>query len=409
MKLYQKIIIGLVLGLIAGLLLGDRAEYLKPVGDIFIRCLRLIVLPLILGTLVTGIVSTGDIRSMGKVGGLTFAYFMITTVFAVGIGLFFANIIGAGTDLTLGGVKEFVPPKTVGPAEMIVNIFPVNPFEALSKGTVLQVIVFAIFLGVGICMAGDKGKPLGDFFKSLSEVMFKISDMVISVAPIGVFALIAWTAGKYGTDILKPMALLILTGFVASLCHIVLVYPTALVLLARVSPVPFFKKIVPPLLVGFTTCSAAAAFPLTMKAQERLGVSQKVYGFSLPLALTINMDGTAVYQAVAALFVANVYGISLDFTAQLTLMLTAVLASIGAASIPGAGLIMLTMVLQSVGLSLDAIAMVAGVDRIMDMFRTSTNVAGDNSSGVIVASLMNELDRETFQTPTHKLEEQAEA
>ncbi len=396
--------IGLVLGVVAGLILGEKAAYLKPVGDIFIRCLRLIVVPLILSTLITGVVSTGNIRNLGKTGITTLVYFMATTTLAVVIGLVVANILQPGTGLTLGEMKTFNAPESVGPAKMIVNMFPMNPMEALAKGNVLQIIIFALLFGAGLSMAGDAGKPVSRFFQSLAQVMFKVSDIVISFAPYGVFALIAWTTGKFGLDILLPMGKLIIAALIASLIHIFASYTLLVATVGRISPLAFLKKTLEPALVGLSTCSAAAAFPFSMRAQKQLGVSPKVSGFTLPMALTINMDGTALYQAVAATFIANAYGIDLTLTQQGTIVATAVLASVGTASIPGGGLIMLTMVLQSVGLPLEGIAIVAGIDRILDMFRTTTNIFGDNSAGVVVASLNGELDREVAETPLDELE-----
>jgi len=404
MKLYHKIMIGLVLGVIAGLILGEKAAYLKPVGDIFIRCLRLIVVPLILSTLITGVVSTGNIRNLGKTGISTLIYFMATTTLAVLIGLLVANILQPGTGLSLGEMKTFNAPDPVGPAQMIVSMFPMNPMEALAKGNVLQIIIFALLFGAGLSMAGDKGTPVSNFFQSLAEVMFKVSDIVISFAPYGVFALIAWTTGKFGLDILLPMGKLIIAALIASVIHIFASYTLLVSTIGRISPLAFLKKTMEPALVGLSTCSAAAAFPFSMRAQKQLGVSSKVSGFTLPMALTINMDGTALYQAVAATFIANAYGIDLTLTQQGTIVATAVLASVGTASIPGGGLIMLTMVLQSVGLPLEGIAIVAGIDRILDMFRTTTNIFGDNSAGVVVASLNGELDRETAATPLDEME-----
>lgn len=404
MKLYHKIIIGLVLGLVAGLILGEKAAYLKPIGDIFIRCLRLIVVPLILSTLITGVVNAGDVRNLGKLGFRTVAYFMITTAIAVVIGLIVANIIDPGTGLHLGELGEIKRPDTVGPAEMIVSMFPINPIESLAKGAVLQIIVFALLFGAGLSMTGEAGEPVKKFFEGVAEVMFKISDIVIGFAPYGVFALIAWTAGKFGLDILMPMAKLIIATMVACLAHIVITYTGAVSIIGRISPFSFLKKVMEPALVGLSTCSAAAAFPFSMRAQKQLGVPRKVFGFTMPMALTINMDGTALYQAVAATFVANAFGIDLTITQQATIVLTAVLASVGTASIPGGGLIMLTMVLESVGLPLEGIAIVAGIDRILDMFRTTTNIFGDNSSGVVVAALGKELDREMAATSLDQME-----
>jgi len=407
MKLYHKILLGLGAGVVAGLLLGENAAYLKPVGDIFIRCLRLIVVPLILSTLITGVVSTGDIRKLGKIGIRTVVYFMITTTLAVCIGLFVANIFQPGMGLSLGELTEISRPKSVSPSEMVINMFPINPMESLAKGSVLQIIVFALLFGAGLSMTGEKGKPVADFFQGLAEVMFKVSDIVIGFAPYGVFALIAWTTGKFGLDILMPMAKLILVTLAACLVHILLSYTTIVSIVARISPMAFFKKVLEPALVGLSTCSAATAFPFSMRAQKQLGVPSKVCGFTLPMALTINMDGTALYQAVAAIFIANAFGIDLTLTQQGTIVMTAVLASVGTASIPGGGLIMLTMVLESVGLPLEGIAIVAGVDRILDMFRTTTNIFGDNSSGIVVAALGGELDRDKAATPLAEMESEA--
>jgi Na+/H+-dicarboxylate symporter len=409
MKLYQKIILGMVLGIIAGLILGEKAAYLKPIGDIFIRCLRLIVVPLIFSTLVIGVVSTGDVRNLGKLGARTIVYFIVTTTLAVIIGLIVANVVQPGTGLSLGELAEIKRPETVGPMDMIVNMFPINPIESMAQGQVLQIIVFAILFGAGLSMTGKAGEPVKKFFEGVAEVMFKVSDIVISLAPYGVFALIAWTTGRFGLDILMPMAKLIGATLVACLIHILFTYTGAISIFARISPLAFLKKVMEPAMIGLSTCSAAAAFPFSMRAQKQLGVPKKIYGFTMPMALTINMDGTALYQAVAAMFVANAFGIDLTYTQQATIVATAVLASVGTASIPGGGLIMLTMVLESVGLPLEGIAIVAGVDRILDMFRTTTNILGDNSAGVVVAAMSGELDREMALTPLDRLESRKEA
>jgi Na+/H+-dicarboxylate symporter len=407
MKLYQKIIIGLVLGFIVGLLLGDKAAYLKPIGDIFIRCLRLIVVPLILATLITGVASAGDVRKIGKLGVKTIVYFLVTTTMAVLIGLGVANLINPGKGISLGEATTITKPDPVSPSQMLVNMFPINPMESLATGNVLQIIVFAIFFGAALSMAGDRGTPVAEFFKSLTEVMFKLSDIVIKFAPYGVFALIAWTSGKYGLDLLLPMGKIIIAVLIGCIVHILVTYTFAVRVIGKVNPIHFFKKVMEPALVGFSTCSAAAAFPFSMRAQDQLGVSKNVSGFTLPMALTINMDGTALYQAVGAIFVANAFGIELTLIQQATIVATAVLASVGTASIPGGGLIMLTLVLESVGLPLEGIAIVAGIDRILDMFRTTTNIFGDNSSGVVVSALEGDLDRNVTSIPLSELETRA--
>lgn len=404
MKLYQKILIGLVLGFFVGIALGDKAEYLKPIGDIFIRSLQLIVVPLVLASLITGVISVGDVRKIGRLGIKTVLYFIITTTIAVIIGLGVANVIDPGNGISLGEVESVSETDTVSPAQMVVSMFPSNPIEAMSSGNILQVIIFAILFGFALSLAGDKGTPVANFFKSLTEVMFKLSEIVIKFAPYGVFALIAWVAGKYGFDLLLPMGKIIFAVLIGCMIHIIFTYTIAVRVIAKVKPMDYFKKVMEPALVGFSTCSSAACFPFSMRAQEQLGVSKKVSGFTIPMALTINMDGTALYQAVGAIFVASAFGVELTILQQATIVLTAVLASVGTASIPGGGLIMLTLVLQSVGLPLEGIAIVAGIDRILDMFRTTTNVFGDNSAGLVVAALEGDLDRSVTAIPLDEFE-----
>lgn len=403
-KLYQKILIGLVLGFFVGIALGDKAEYLKPIGDIFIRSLQLIVVPLVLASLITGVISVGDVRKIGRLGIKTVLYFIITTTIAVIIGLGVANVIDPGNGISLGEVESVSETDTVSPAQMVVSMFPSNPIEAMSSGNILQVIIFAILFGFALSLAGDKGTPVANFFKSLTEVMFKLSEIVIKFAPYGVFALIAWVAGKYGFDLLLPMGKIIFAVLIGCMIHIIFTYTIAVRVIAKVKPMDYFKKVMEPALVGFSTCSSAACFPFSMRAQEQLGVSKKVSGFTIPMALTINMDGTALYQAVGAIFVASAFGVELTILQQATIVLTAVLASVGTASIPGGGLIMLTLVLQSVGLPLEGIAIVAGIDRILDMFRTTTNVFGDNSAGLVVAALEGDLDRSVTAIPLDEFE-----
>lgn len=404
MKLYYKIFIGLVAGIIFGYVFSDYAGYLKPIGDIFIRCLRMIVVPLIFATLVIGVYNA-DIKNLAKYGTQTVVYFLFTTAIAVTIGLIVANIINPGQGLELGELTEVKEVAPVTFSSVIVNMFPINPIASFANASVLQIIVFALFFGTAMSLIGEKSKPVAAFFDSISEIMFKISEMVIKLAPYGVFALMAWTSSKYGLDIILPMLKLIFAVFIASLIHILVTYGLFIKYVARISPISFFKKIAEPAVVGFSTCSAAAAFPLTMRAQKQLGVPREVSSFTLPMALTINMDGTAIYQAIAAIFIANAFGVDLSIPQQGMIVLTAVLASVGAASIPGAGLIMLVMVLESVGLPLEGIALVAGIDRVLDMFRTTTNVVGDNTSGVVVSALNNKLDRKITETPLSELED----
>uniref|UniRef100_UPI003AFB8253 Aspartate transporter n=2 Tax=synthetic construct TaxID=32630 RepID=UPI003AFB8253 len=404
MSLYHKILIGFVLGVIVGLIFGDKAEFIKPLGDIFLRLLKMIVVPLVFSTIVTGIASMGDVKKLGRIGAKTLIYYMITTTLAVTIGLILANIFKPGKGLSLGEIHEVAHPNAPSFTETLLNMIPTNPFEAMAEGNMLQIIVFAIFFGIALALMGEKAEPVKKFFDSASEVMFKITDIVMKFAPYGVFALMAWTVGKYGLDVLAPLGKLILTVYLGCIIHILIVYTLLLRFLCKINPLRFFKKIKEAMLVAFSTCSSAATLPVTMRVAEELGVPESIASFTLPLGATINMDGTALYQGVAAIFVAQAYGVELTLGQQLTIVLTAVLASIGTAGVPGAGLVMLTMVLTSVGLPLEGIALIAGIDRILDMARTTVNVTGDLVATAIVARTENELNREMTATPLEVLE-----
>ena len=269
--------------------------------------------------------------------------------------------------------------------DVLVNIIPSNPFVAMEKGDMLQIIVFAIFLGIGITMVGAKAKPVEDFFNGLAEVTYKIIDMIMSFAPFGVFALMMPVVAVNGPKVLLPLASVVAAMYIASIVHAVVVYSGTVATLGGMSPVKFFKGIAPAMLVAFSTCSSGATLPVTMKCtQENLGVKKDVSSFCLPLGATVNMDGTAIYCGLAALFVAQAYGIELNAGQYMTIILTGTLASIGAAGVPGAGLIMLTLVLTSVGLPIEGVALIAGIDRVLDMARTTLNITGDAAGCVVV-------------------------
>ena len=275
---------------------------------------------------------------------------------------------------------------------------PKNPVEAMASGSVLQIIVFALMLGVAINLAGEKGKPVASVFESFAEIMYKMTHIVMSFAPYGVFALMAWVAGKYGLDVLLPLGMVILGVYVGCIVHVLLTLTGGgIMLLARLNPVRYWRGIIDAQAVAFTTTSSSGTLPVTMEcAQTNLGVSRPISSFVLPLGATINMDGTALYQGVAALFVAQAFGIDLSTGQYVTIILTSTLASIGSAGVPGAGLIMLSLVLTSVGLPLEGLAVIAGIDRILDMARTTVNVTGDLMVSVLIAKSEGELDVETY-------------
>ena len=395
MHLSIKILIGLILGIVGGLIAGPTAVpwmkvWIAPIGTIFINLIKMVIVPVVLASIVSGVASIGDVKKLGRVGVKIMVFYLATTAFAVAIGLMFGTLMQPGKGLTIpAGAKaasKLAPPLQ----DVLVNIIPSNPFVAMEKGDMLQIIVFAIFLGIGITMVGAKAKPVDDFFNGLAEVTYKIIDMIMNFAPFGVFALMMPVVAVNGPKVLLPLASVVAAMYIASIVHAVVVYSGTVATLGGMSPVRFFKGIAPAMLVAFSTCSSGATLPVTLKCtQENLGVRKDVSSFCLPLGATVNMDGTAIYCGLAALFVAQAYGIELNAGQYMTIILTGTLASIGAAGVPGAGLIMLTLVLTSVGLPIEGVALIAGIDRVLDMARTTLNITGDAAGCVVVQNSEN--------------------
>ncbi|WP_010094314.1 dicarboxylate/amino acid:cation symporter [Ornithinibacillus scapharcae] len=381
-----QILAAFVLALIVGLILGENAKYVQPLGDLFLRLIKFIIVPLILATIIVGVTNAGDLKKLGRMGGKTIAFYLITSFFAVAIGLTVASILspGKGVDVTLN--EENVPSgETQSVIDTLLNIIPTNPIESLATANVLQIIFFAIFLGLGITMVGEKAEPVKRFFDGLSEIMYKITSAVMKLVPLGIFGLLAPIVGQYGLDVLMPLMKLILAVLIACLIQVALVYSIALRTLGKMNPLEFFKGILPAATVAFSTCSSSGTLPVTMKnTEENLGVSKETTSFVLPLGATINMDGTAIYQGIAVMFTAQYFGESLSLAQLIVVALVATLASIGAAGVPGAGMVMLTMTLAAVNLPLEAIALIAGIDRILDMMRTSVNIMGDAAAAVVI-------------------------
>jgi Na+/H+-dicarboxylate symporter len=402
--LWQKILVGLVAGLIVGSLVGEEiaTTYLKPIGSLFINLIKMLIVPLIFSSLVVGLCSMDDIKKMGRIGAKTFAVYLCTTAIAITIGLVIGTVMqpGAGVDLGAAAAVEAKPSPPF--IDMLVSIVPSNPVAAFSSANVLQIIFFALMLGIAINLAGEKGKPLAQFFESFAEVMYRMTDIVIAFAPYGVFGLMAWVAGRYGLDVLLPLGKVIAGVYIGAIVHVLVILGGAIFVFAKLSPLRFFKGITSAQIVAFTTTSSSGTLPVTLECvQKNLGVSKPVSSFVLPLGATINMDGTALYQGVAALFVAQAYGVDLSTGQYVTIILTSTLASIGTAGVPGAGLIMLTLVLSSVGLPLEGIAIIAGIDRILDMARTTVNVTGDAMVAVLIAKGEGEIDLDTYNTDTY--------
>lgn len=385
--LLTQILIAFVIAIICGILFGTHMKVVQPFGDLFLRLIKFIIAPLILSTLVVGVASTGDIKKLGRMGGKTIAYYLITTGIAVSIGLILGALFtpGTGIDISAPSGKTPNPDDTGGVISILLNIIPTNPFSALTEGNVLQIIFFAIFIGLGITIVGEKAQPVYRFFDGFAEVMYKITGIVMKLAPLGIFGLLAPIIGEYGASVLLPLIKLVVAVALACILHAAIIYSLAVKSLGKMSPVTFFKGIAPASLVAFSTQSSSGTLPVTIKrCEDNLGVSGYVSSFVLPLGATINMDGTAIYLGIASLFIAQFYDIHLTFAQILLIILIATLGSIGTAGVPGAGLVMMTMVLTAIHLPLEGIAIIAGVDRFLDMFRTATNVTGDGSAAVVV-------------------------
>lgn len=396
MKLWMKIFIGLILGAITGLILGENAAYIKPLGTIFLNLINMIIVLLILSSMVVGITSIHDPKKLGRVGGKTVGIYFTTTFIAITIGLILANVFDLGAGLGLK-TKEVVQTKSLSLGDMLISIFPSNPIAAMVKGDILQVIVFAVFLGLAINFSGAKGKPLLHFLESLADVMYRLTSLIMEFSPVGVFALMAWVTGTFGLTLLLPLFKFLGIYYLACIFHFFFIYGSMLKGLGRLQLWPFIRGMGDAIMMAFSTCSSAATLPVAMHcAQENLGVSKNISSFVLPLGITMNMNGGAIYQSMGAVFVAHAYGIPLDFTNYMTLVLTTTFAAIGTAGIPGGGLIMLSAVLTSVGLPLEGLALLAGIDRLRDMMTTTLNILGDAAVTVFIAKQEGELNERQY-------------
>ena len=404
-QIYNKILIGLILGIIAGIVFKAPIAEVKPVGTAFIRMIRMIIIPLVFASLLIGTASM-DPKKMGRIGVKTLVYYLAYTAFAIFIGLVLANVLqpGAGLPETVKsqllanygerGAEVSGLAKQANPIETLLNIIPTNLFEGLSKGTILQIIFFAIFTGVALAlMPKRKSGPVLDFFDGINEAMIKIVNIAIKIAPYGVFALIAAVIGDFGTQILLTLlkyTLITISGMII----LNFTYPPIVKLFSGMGFGTFLKGIRTPQLIAFSTSSSSATLPVTIETcTEKLGVPNDIASFVLPLGATVNMNGTALYHGVSAVFIAQVFGIPLGIGDQLMIVLTATLAAIGCAGAPMAGILMLVVVLEQVGIPTEGIALIFGVERILDMFRTAINITGDASAAVVIAATEGELGK----------------
>ncbi|OQX29868.1 MAG: dicarboxylate/amino acid:cation symporter [Spirochaeta sp. LUC14_002_19_P3] len=400
-NLLIRIFIGLLAGIFTGIIFGNQIAWLQPLGTVLVSLLKMIVMPVVLSTLVLGAASIQP-SSLGKLGVKILIYYILTSVFAVGIGLLMGNIFKPGMGLNLQGSADIAGKVIEAPklSETLVNIIPSNPFGAISSGEVLPTIFFALLLGITISILRENKdkrikksvEVLYSVFEALAETMYLIVNWVLQYAPIGVFALIAVVFGAQGAEVIGPLGKVTIAAFSGYILHTVFVY-SGLLLLFKMNPASFFKRARTPIITAFVTRSSSGTLPVTMETMEKnFGVSRNIYSFTLPVGATINMDGTAIYQGVCAIFIGFAIGMPLSISQQLTVILTAVLASIGTAGVPAAGAIMLLMILNSIGLPMEAgspvaaaYAMILGIDAILDMGRTSVNVTGDMTGTLIVA------------------------
>lgn len=391
LSLASQIFIALVLAIVAGLALQGQVDfangYIKPIGTIFLNLLKFIVCPIVLFSIMSGILSMKDIRKVGSIGLKTVCYYMLTTAVAITIGLVVANLMKNFFPVLSTTDLVYEAAETTPLMDVVVGIFPSNFLAPLVNASMLQIIVMAILIGFAIILVGEKATGVTIGIEQLNIVFMKVMEMILKLSPVGVFCLLTPVVAENGTVILGSLAMVLLVAYLCYILHAIITYSIAVKAIGKMSPFKFFKGVAPAMVFAFSSASSVGTLPLTMKSCETLGADKETSSFILPLGATINMDGTAIYQGVCSIFIACCFGIDLTFTQMLTIVLTATLASIGTAGVPGAGMVMLAMVLTSVGLPVEGIALVAGIDRVFDMGRTTVNITGDASCAVIVSRL----------------------
>ncbi len=409
LTLTAKILLGLLLGFICGLILKPLPDsyikntiiiggVFKVLGSGFTSAIKMMVVPLVFVSLVCGSSSMGDVKQLGRIGTKTMVFYLSTTALAIITALFLGSVLkpGMGLDMSSVVTGEVSIGESKSIVDILLGIIPTNPIASFVNGDMLQIIFFALLVGVAMSMIGEKAEPVRQVFESLNEICMKIVSIVMLVAPIGVFALVAETFSTVGKDAILVLVKYLLVVLLGLLVHVSLVYGGLFKLFTKQKIKPFLKKFTKVAAITFSTSSSNASVPASMEILEDLGVGKTTRSFTIPMGATINMDGTAIMQGVAALFIAQIYGIDLEINQMITIVLTATLASIGTAGVPGVGMIMLSMVLTSVNLPLEGIGLIMGVERIVDMFRTTVNVMGDNICTLIVANSENDFDKSKY-------------
>ncbi|MCP4954706.1 dicarboxylate/amino acid:cation symporter [Photobacterium aquimaris] len=419
MSLTSRVILGMVLGILTGFMIRSLFADIAFIhdyivnglfdvgGKIFIASLKMLVVPLVFVSLVCGTSSLKDLATLGRLGGKTLAFYLTTTALAITLALTMANIFQPGAGADLSAATTFASKEAPSLGSVIVGMFPTNPISAMASGNTLQIIVFAVLFGIAISAAGKPGERLAAVFADLNEVIMKLVALLMNIAPFGVFFLMAKLFTGLGLDAIYSLINYFLVLVAALLIHALVTYSVMLKAFTGLSPLTFLKKMEDAVMFAFSTASSNATIPVTMEtATKRLGVNNKIASFTVPLGATINMDGTAIMQGVATVFIAQAFNIDLTMTDYLMVILTATLASVGTAGVPGVGLIMLAMVLNQVGLPVEGIALIMGVDRLLDMVRTAVNITGDSVVTCIVAKSEDEMDVERFNDPLAATEDE---
>ncbi|MBP02078.1 MAG: dicarboxylate/amino acid:cation symporter [Rhodospirillaceae bacterium] len=400
-SLWVRVLIALFTGIFFGLYFGELSDASKWIGEVFVRSIRMLVVPIIFTTLVAGVLSMGDPKRLASIGGKAMVLYLLTTGFAICIGMFLGGVFAPGDGIVFAAVDEVMVPEAKMLSERLISIVPDNPVKAFAEGDVLAIIVFSLIFGLGIILAGEKGRHIGDTITSAAEVMLKVASVVMALAPYGVFALVAWVAGTMGLSVILKLLVLVLVVYSACLLHVLFVYAGFISFILGLSPVRFFIGIVDATAVAFSTASSSATLPVTITcAEKNLGVRPSVAASVLPLGATINMDGTALYLGVVVMFATQAFGIQLEISDYLLVALTVTLASIGTAGVPSASLFLLSSILPVVGVTLEQTALVVGlilpIDRILDMARTAVNVTGDATIAVVVANSEKQIDLDVY-------------
>ncbi len=392
LPLAMQIFIALLLAIVVGLLMQSHAsfanEYIKPFGTIFLNLVKFIVGPIVLFSIMAGVISMRDIRKVGKIGGMTVVYYFLTTAVATAIGLLVANVFKGGFPALSTESLSYEAAAGSKPMDVLVNIFPNNFLMPITESNMLQVIVMALLIGFAIILLGEKADKAIEGVNRWNDIFMKCMEMILKLSPVGVFCLLCPVVATNGAMVIGSLAKVLLAAYMAYLLHAIIVYSATVRTMGGMSPLRFFKGMLPAIMFAFSSASSVGTLPINLECTGKLGADKEVASFVLPLGATINMDGTAIYQGVCAIFIASCYGIQLTGSQMLTIVLTATLASVGTAGVPGAGMVMLAMVLASVGLPIDGIALVAGVDRIFDMGRTTLNITGDASCAICVSNIL---------------------